>query len=97
TRAPSSTLSCTTCDMASMSQRPILHNAASARRALSSSPKPTSMIVAPSRAFGDHATMVDHDDLVGETVGFFEILRRQQDRRPVVDELLDHTPQVGAA
>src|SRR5438552_5877588 len=30
------------------------------------------------RAFGDEQTVIDHDDTVGELVGFFEILSREQ-------------------
>ena len=35
------------------------------------------------RAFRDHPAVVDHRDLVGELVRFFEVLRRQQDGRSI--------------
>ena len=41
--------------------------------------------------------MVDHDDVVGEAVGLFEILGGEQQRGAVGDELLDHAPQASAA
>ena len=75
-----------------------------ARCAVAASAKPTSTIVAPSRAFswvdgslGDHVAVVDHDDVVGEAVGLFEVLRREQHRGAFGDELLDDPPEVGAA
>ena len=36
--------------------------------------------------------MVDDDDLVAELVGLFEVLRREQQRRPLADELADDIP-----
>ena len=42
------------------------------------------------------AAVVDHHDVVGEAVGLFEVLRREQHGRAVGDELLDHAPEVGA-
>ena len=41
--------------------------------------------------------MVDHGDLVGELVRFFEILRGEQERRPVRDEFADDVPHREAA
>ena len=35
------------------------------------------------RALGDHLAVVDHGDPVGELVGLVEVLRAEQDRRPV--------------
>jgi len=37
----------------------------------------------------NNLTTVDEDDAVGKLVGFLEVLRGEQDRRPVRDELLD--------
>ena len=48
-------------------------------------------------SFGDDVTVVDHDDVVGETVGLFEVLRREQHRCTFGDQLLDHPPEIGAA
>ena len=41
--------------------------------------------------------MVDHHDVAGQPVGFLEVLRGQQDRRAVTDQLLDGDPQGLAA
>ena len=41
--------------------------------------------------------VVDHDDVVGEAVGLFEVLRGEQHGRAVGDELLDDPPEIGAA
>ena len=35
------------------------------------------------RALGDHLAVVDHGDPVGELVGLVEVLRAEQDRRPL--------------
>ena len=49
------------------------------------------------RALGDDAPVVDHHDVAGQAVGLFEVLRGQQDRRAVADQLLDGNPQALAA
>ena len=41
--------------------------------------------------------MVDHGDPVGEPVGLFEVLRREQQRRTARDELGDHVPHAEPA
>ena len=41
--------------------------------------------------------VVEHDDVVGELVGLFEILRRQDDGGAAAHELAQHVPQVVAA
>ncbi|HYX76654.1 MAG TPA: hypothetical protein VE757_05710, partial [Gaiellaceae bacterium] len=38
--------------------------------------------------------MVDHRDLVRELIRFFEVLRRQQDRRPLAAEIADDLPDL---
>ena len=43
-------------------------------------------------AGGDLAAVVDQDDPVGERVGLLEVLRRQEQRDPVGDELADRRP-----
>ena len=45
-------------------------------------------------ALGDHAAVVDHDDLVRESVGLFEVLRGEQHRGAVGDQLADDRPQI---
>ena len=45
----------------------------------------------------DHVAVVDHRDPLGELVGLLQVLRREQDGRPLVDELADHVPQLVAA
>ncbi len=72
-----------------------------ARLASCASARPTSSTVAPrsdlswvGSALGDHAAVVDHGDLVGEGVGLLEVLRGEQDARALLDEVLDHRPQV---
>ena len=47
------------------------------------------------RATGDHLPTVDDHDLVGELVGFVEILRREQSVAPSVDESADNVPTSG--
>ena len=49
------------------------------------------------RPLGDDAPVVDHHDVAGQAVGFLEVLRGQQDRRAVADQLLDGDPQALAA
>ena len=46
---------------------------------------------------GHDAAVVDHGDAVGQPVGLFEVLRRQQHGRPLGDQLADDGPQLGAA
>ena len=46
---------------------------------------------------GDDAALVDDDDVVGELVGLLEVLRGQQQRRAVADQLAQHLPQLDAA
>ena len=48
------------------------------------------------RALGDHAAVVDHDDLVGEPVGLVEVLGRQQHGGALRDAALDRLPQAQA-
>ena len=64
----------------------------------------TSIRSSPMRAFsssgragGDGSAVVEHDDVVGEAVGLFEVLRGEDDRGPVAHELAQHVPQVVAA
>jgi hypothetical protein len=40
---------------------------------------------------------VDHGDALGELVGFLEVLRGEQHRGALVDELADHVPELVAA
>ena len=49
------------------------------------------------RAVRDGAPVVEHDDVVGEPVGLFEVLRREDDRGAVADEVAQHVPQLVAA
>ena len=48
-------------------------------------------------AGGDHAAVVDDDDLLGELVGLVEVLRRQQHVGAGVDEVADRVPELDAA
>ena len=48
------------------------------------------------RALGDHGAPVDDHDVVGQLVGLLEVLRREQQRRAVVDQLAQHLPQLHA-
>ena len=41
--------------------------------------------------------MVDDRDAIGEPVGFLEVLRAEQQRRALFDQLADHLPQVAPA
>jgi len=43
-------------------------------------------------ALGDHPTVVDHHDAIGEAVGLLELLGGHQHRRPGGGELLDDRP-----
>ena len=46
--------------------------------------------------FRDHAAVVDHGDLVRELIRLLEVLRRQQDRRPVAAQVADDLPDLVA-
>ena len=48
-------------------------------------------------ALGDHRTVVDHRDRVGQAVGLVEVLRRQQHGRALGHQALDHLPQAQPA
>ena len=76
---------------------------ARARARSSSSAKPTSTIVAPSCDLSSAAVPLAITRpwsmttmSFGQPVGFLEVLRREQQRRAVGDEVLDHAPEVGA-
>ena len=45
-------------------------------------------------ALGDHPSVIDDDDVVGETIDLLEVLRREQDGHAGGDETLDHHPEV---
>ena len=49
------------------------------------------------RAGGDGAAVVEHDDVVGQAVGLLEVLRREDQRGALADELAQHLPEVLAA
>ncbi len=46
--------------------------------------------------FRDHVAVVDDGDLVRQLIRFFEVLRRQQDRRPVTAQVADDLPDLVA-
>ncbi len=46
--------------------------------------------------FRDHAAVIDDGDLVRELIRFFEVLRRQQDRRPLAAQVADDLPDLVA-
>src|SRR5205814_9309314 len=46
--------------------------------------------------FGYHAAVIDDGDLVRELVRFFEVLRRQQNRRPFAPQVADDVPDLVA-
>ena len=46
------------------------------------------------RVVGDHLAVVDDGDLVGERVGLLQVLRGEEDRRAVVDEVAHDAPHV---
>ena len=48
-------------------------------------------------ALGDHGAVVDDHDVVGEHVGFLEVLRGEQDGGAATHERLDHAPELVAA
>src|SRR5262249_35849061 len=48
-------------------------------------------------ALGDHPTVVDYRDLVGELIRLPQVLGGQQQRRPLADELTHHRPDLVAA
>ena len=45
----------------------------------------------------DDLPVVDHRDRVGQLVGLFEVLGRQQERRPLADEAADDLPHPESA
>ena len=49
------------------------------------------------RAVRDRAAVVEHDDVVGELIGLFEVLRREDDRGAVLHEVAQHVPEIVAA
>ncbi len=49
------------------------------------------------RAPCDGATMVDHEDPVGEAVGLLQVLGGEEGRHPLVDQLVDQVPHRQAA
>ena len=49
------------------------------------------------RALRDRAAVVEHDDVVGEAVGLFEVLRREDQRGALAHELAQQVPEVAAA
>ena len=49
------------------------------------------------RAVRDGAPVVEHDDVVGELVGLFEVLRGEDDRGALAHEVAQHLPELGAA
>ena len=44
----------------------------------------------------DHLAVVDDDDVVGQAVGLVEVLGREQERRALPHERVEHVPQVVA-
>ena len=46
--------------------------------------------------FRDHAAVIDDSDLVRELIRFFEVLRRQQNRRPLAAQVADDVPDLVA-
>ena len=49
------------------------------------------------RALSDHPTVVDHGDLLGELICLLEVLRGEQKRGPLADELAHDRPDLIAA
>ena len=49
------------------------------------------------RALGDQPPLVEHRDLVGELIRLLQVMRRQEDRDPAVDEVADDLPHGPAA
>src|SRR4051794_11133223 len=45
-------------------------------------------------ALGDDPPLVDHGDAVGEPIGLFEVLGREEHRRSVAREIGDYGPQL---
>ena len=43
---------------------------------------------------GDDLAVVEHDELFGETVGLFEVLGREEDRRSLLDQFFNDRPKV---
>ena len=50
-----------------------------------------------SGALGDHSPVIDDGDLVGELICLLEVLRGEQKRGPVADELAHSRPDLNAA
>ena len=48
-------------------------------------------------ALRDHPTVVDHGDLLGELIGLLEVLRGEQECRPLPDQLAHNRPDLIAA
>jgi hypothetical protein len=46
---------------------------------------------------GHDVAVIDHGDAVGQAIGLFEVLRGEQHRRALGDQLADDGPQLGAA
>ena len=46
------------------------------------------------RPLGDDLALVDEGDLVAELLGLFQVVRRQQDRRPLLVDALDVVPEL---
>ena len=61
-----------------------------------SAPEPDRRLELAGRALGDHAAVVDDGDPLGELVGLVEVLRAEQDRRPLADERADDVPDLVA-
>ena len=49
--------------------------------------RPTRCLSSAGRALGDDAAAVDDGDAIGQAVGLFEVLGREEDRHAAVDEL----------
>ncbi len=48
-------------------------------------------------ARGHHAAVVEQDDVIGQVVGFVEVLSGQQQGHPIAHELLEEVPELDAA
>jgi hypothetical protein len=49
------------------------------------------------RPLGGDPAVVEHDDVVGQAVGLLQVLRGEQQRRAVADEVAEQAPQLDAA
>ena len=49
------------------------------------------------RTVGDGLAVIEHDDVIGHAVSFFEVLRGEDDGGSLADEVGEHLPQVAAA